>query len=87
MTSPGARRAINEHRRQTEERREMEDLENDLIGALCRMVKKAGLTMTLYGRPVEEQELRDAAFITAVERIAGKEPEIVKRLAMGTEEP
>lgn len=34
---------------------------DDAIGALCALVKNAGLTMTLYGKPVDEDELRGHA--------------------------
>lgn len=41
--------------------RTVEDLmdDGDMIGALCLAVKEAGLTMTLYGTPVSEPELRE----------------------------
>jgi hypothetical protein len=45
-------------------------METDLIGALCYVVKQAGLTMTLYGKPVSgPEELRAKAFDHAITRI------------------
>lgn len=35
--------------------------ENDLIGQLCALIKEAGLTLTLYGKPVTESALRTFA--------------------------
>lgn len=43
---------------------------SDLIRELARAVKSAGLTMTLYGQPVNADELRAAATASAIERIA-----------------
>jgi rhamnogalacturonyl hydrolase YesR len=51
------------------EEEEMALVEKDPIAALCYFVEKAGLTMTLYGVPVNEQELRAAAEKSAHERI------------------
>jgi hypothetical protein len=51
------------------EAEEMELVEKDPIAALCYFVEKAGLTMTLYGKPVSEQELRAHAEKAATERI------------------
>lgn len=42
----------------------------DAIGALCALVKLAGGTMTLYGEPVNEQQLRGHARAAAEEKIA-----------------
>jgi len=41
-----------------------------LIPMLCRLVREAGLTMTLYGAPVSgPEELRELALASAVERL------------------
>ena len=45
-------------------------IEKDPIAALCRLVEEAGLTMTLYGVPVTEQELKKHALESATERMA-----------------
>ena len=45
-------------------------IEDDPIAALCEMVRDAGLTMTLYGVPVTESELRAGAEDSAHERVA-----------------
>lgn len=42
---------------------------NDLIGALGAAVKSAGLTMTLYGKPIEVDALREAAYASAKSRM------------------
>lgn len=44
-------------------------IEKDPIAALCILVEEAGLTMTLYGVPVTEGELRKHAEAAADERI------------------
>lgn len=44
-------------------------IDKDPTAALCYLVKKAGLTMTLYGKPVTEQELRGHAEKAATKRI------------------
>lgn len=44
-------------------------IEKDPIAALCRLVKEAGLTMTLYGVPVTEKELKGQAAASSDERI------------------
>lgn len=41
----------------------------DTIGVLCRLLKEGGATMTLFGQPVEEAELRDFVEGRAVERV------------------
>lgn len=43
--------------------------EADPTAALCHLIAKAGLTMTLYGVPVTEPELRAAALESAIERV------------------
>jgi hypothetical protein len=45
-------------------------IEKDPIAALCRLVEEAGLTMTLHGVPVTEQELKEHALESATERMA-----------------
>jgi hypothetical protein len=45
------------------------DDRRDLISELCQLIKDAGLTMTLYGKPVEETELRAHATEAATKRI------------------
>ena len=43
-----------------------------LIPTLCRLVREAGLTMTLYGHPISgPDELRDLALVSALERLGG----------------
>lgn len=42
----------------------------DPIGALCRLVEKAGGTMTLHGQPIDAEGLRAAAKKSATERLA-----------------
>lgn len=44
-------------------------IEKDPVTALCRLIKEAGLTMTLYGVPVSEKELRSQASASSDERI------------------
>ena len=41
----------------------------DAIGTLCRLVESAGATVTLYGKPVNADELRDFATTAAVARM------------------
>lgn len=41
----------------------------DFFGQLCDMVKKSGLKMTLFGKPIDEAGLRTAATQRAVDRI------------------
>lgn len=45
-------------------------IEADPVGELCRVVKEAGLTMTLYGQPVDEETLRARALVSALDRLA-----------------
>lgn len=42
----------------------------DAIGALCKFVRDAGLTMTLHGQPIDETGLRAAADERVRQRIA-----------------
>lgn len=44
-------------------------IEKDPVAALCRLVEEAGLTMTLYGVPVTEDELKKHAYNSAIERM------------------
>lgn len=44
-------------------------IEKDPIAALCYFLKRAGATMTLYGVPVTEGELRGHAAASSSERI------------------
>ena len=44
-------------------------LRDDAIGALCFLVKRAGLTMTLHGKPIEAEGLREAALDSAIDRL------------------
>jgi hypothetical protein len=44
-------------------------IEKDPIAALCYFLKRAGATMTLYGVPVSEEELRSQASASSDERI------------------
>jgi hypothetical protein len=44
-------------------------IEKDPTAALCHVLREAGLTMTLYGKPVNEAELRDHAMEAATKRI------------------
>ncbi len=44
-------------------------IEADPFGALMSFVKSAGRTMTLYGKPVSESELRQAAEESWVNRV------------------
>lgn len=39
------------------------------IGALARLLEEGGATMTLYGRPITGDELRDVASLLAVEKL------------------
>ena len=49
----------------------------DMIGTLCHLVKEAGLTMTLHGKPVSgPDELREAAYDAMIDRIA---PHLVEK--------
>jgi hypothetical protein len=49
---------------------ELDDLiDRDPIAALCHVVHEAGLTMTLYGVPIGEAELRSSAEHAARERV------------------
>lgn len=51
---------------------ELHDLiEKDPTAALCHVLREAGLTMTLYGKPVEETELRAHATASVAKRIDG----------------
>ena len=43
--------------------------DGNAIGALCHLVRSAGLTMTLHGVPVDEDGLRAAAEESAKTRI------------------
>jgi hypothetical protein len=45
-------------------------IEKDPITALCQVLRDAGLTMTLYGVPVTEGELRKKALDSAMDRLA-----------------
>ncbi len=58
-------------------------IRKDPIAALCLAVERAGLTMTLYGQPVDGASLRTAAACTGLARVAGEEltPEEVKAIA------
>ena len=47
-------------------------MEHDMIGALCFLVKRAGLTMTLHGKPIEAAELREAALDSAIDRLVSR---------------
>jgi hypothetical protein len=47
----------------------------DPILQLAKLVKDAGLTMTLYGHPVDEQQLRSAAKASGLARVVGEDPE------------
>lgn len=42
---------------------------DDNIGALCALVKRAGLTMTLHGVPVDEVQLRAGVEQSVVDRL------------------
>lgn len=45
-------------------------MESDMIGALCKRAKDAGLTMTLHSVPVAgPDELRAAALDSAIDRL------------------
>ena len=44
------------------------EIQEDPIARLCALVREAGLTMTLYGKPVTEGELRGVAAQLAAER-------------------
>ena len=44
-------------------------VEEDAIAMLCRLVREAGLTMTLYGAPVTEDGLREKAEESVIERL------------------
>jgi hypothetical protein len=44
-------------------------IERDPTAALCHVIREAGLTMTLYGKPVSESELRGHAEKAATKRI------------------
>lgn len=46
-------------------------IEKDPTAALCHILREAGVTMTLYGKPVEEAELRARVEKSAVSRIDG----------------
>jgi len=49
---------------------ELADLiDRDPIAALCHVLREAGLTMTLYGVPIGEAELRSSAEHAVRERI------------------
>jgi hypothetical protein len=52
-------------------RDEVQDLidKGDAIGALCLAVRLAGGTMTLYGQPIDETDLRRAARESVVQRL------------------
>ena len=41
----------------------------DATRALCLLVKASGATMTLYGKPIEEAELKEAALTSSLQRI------------------
>ena len=43
--------------------------EKDLIGQLCALLREAGATLTLYGKPIEESALRQYAEASAKKRI------------------
>ena len=43
--------------------------EKDPIGQLCALLKEVGATLTLYGKPVSETELRQFADTSAKNRI------------------
>lgn len=60
-----------------------EEIEENPIKALFRMVEAAGLTVTLYGQPVTEAGLTRAATATGVARAMGEEltPEKIKAIA------
>lgn len=48
--------------------------ESDMIGALCKLVSDAGLTMTLYGTPVNSpDQLRAAALVSAIDRLVSND--------------
>lgn len=51
----------------------------DAIGALCLAVRLAGGTMTLYGQPIDETDLRRAAHESVVQRLG--------RLLMDSHDP
>lgn len=58
----------------------------DAIGALCKLVKDAGLTMTLYGQPVSGPgELREKALDSAIDRITDAALEGRQRRAVAIE--
>ena len=46
-------------------------IEKDPTAALCHIIKEAGITMRLYGIPVNETELRAHAAASATRRIDG----------------
>ena len=51
---------------------------SDAIAELCRIVRDAGLTMKLYGKPVTEEQLRTQVTGLAVARL--------RRATTGSEE-
>lgn len=54
----------------------------DPIHRLCSLVKEAGLTMTLYGRPVDEGTLRSAAMLSGLARVTGQDQEQIVHAAL-----
>ena len=45
-------------------------IKRDPIAGLCWLLRECGATMTLYGKPVSEEELRSHALNSAMDRIA-----------------
>lgn len=61
-----------------------EETPKDLIGELCALIKEAGLTLTLYGKPVTESALREVALASAKSRIINSmvlEPNLNRNVA------
>ena len=56
-------------RKELTEEEEFALIEKDPLAALCYFIERAGATMTLYGVPISEKDLRSQAAASSDERI------------------